>query len=217
MDVRGGAPHVTTPRRSRSGPRGLRLHRARRLDETDIAVVHGIPVTSLPRTLVDLTDLLDVRSLARIVREAQFRGLLVLPEVDAALARAHGRRRLARLRTVLDTHRPADVIRSELEQRFHELCRDAALPRPETNVEVAIGARVWEVDCLWRAQGVVVELDGAAAHDNPRAFEADRERDAALIAAGLRPLRITWRRLIRRPDDVARELRAILARSSPKP
>ena len=68
----------------------------------------------------------------------------------------------------------------------------------------------YEVDCLWRAQRVVVELDGAAAHDTSRAFEKDRERDAALVAAGFRSLRYTWRRLTRHPEAVISEVRRTL-------
>ncbi|MGZ5339123.1 MAG: hypothetical protein ACXWEE_05940, partial [Thermoleophilaceae bacterium] len=53
--------------------------------------------------------------------------------------------------------------------------------------------------CLRREQRVVVELDGAAAHDTSRAFERDRERDAA-GSCRLSLLRYTWRRLTRHPE-----------------
>jgi very-short-patch-repair endonuclease len=56
----------------------------------------------------------------------------------------------------------------------------------------------------------VVELDGAAGHETRRAFESDRERDAALVAAGFRSLRYTWRRVVREPEAVMREVRSAL-------
>jgi very-short-patch-repair endonuclease len=202
--------HVTTPHRPRRGPAGIRLHRTRSLHPDDVTEVRGIPVTSVARLLVDLTDEMGVDDLARLLREAAYLRLLDLPAIDAAISRAHGRRRLSRVRAALDAHRPASILRSELESRFLELCRDGGLAEPETNVRVRAGRRSYEVDCLWRAQRVVVELDGAAAHATARAFEADRERDAALMAAGYRTLRYTWRRLSRDPEAVIRELAATL-------
>lgn len=210
MDPQRGRIHVTTPRRSRTGPPSLRLHRARRLHRHDVTSIRGIPVTTVARTAVDLTDLLRVPSLARVLREADYLRLLDLPAMDAAMARAHGRRRLASLAAALEIHRPATVVRSELEHRFLDLCRRAGVPEPETNVRLRAAGRRYEVDCLWSEQRVVVELDGAAAHDTSRGFERDRERDAALAAAGFRPLRYTWRRVSQDPQGVTREVRSTL-------
>lgn len=210
MDAHPGDIHVTTPRRSRAGPQGVRLHRVRRLHPDDVTSIRSIPVTTVARTAVDLTDLLETPGLARVLREADYLRLLDLPAMDAAMARAHGRRRLAGLVAALEIHRPRTVVRSELEHRFLELCRSAGVPEPETNVTLRVADRPYEVDCLWREQRVAVELDGAAAHDTPRAFERDRERDAALVAAGLRSLRYTWRRISRDPEAVMAEVRATL-------
>ena len=56
----------------------------------------------------------------------------------------------------------------------------AGLPRPQTNVRLA----GHEVDAVWRAQRLVVEVDGHAFHGSRAAFERDRRRDADLLAAG---------------------------------
>jgi very-short-patch-repair endonuclease len=69
----------------------------------------------------------------------------------------------------------------------------------------------YEVDFLWRAQRLVVETDGHAAHRTGRAFERDPVRDADLIEARYRPIRITDRRLRTEPAAVARQLRRLLA------
>jgi predicted transcriptional regulator of viral defense system len=211
MDPRSGRVHVTTPRRSRTGPAGIRLHRVRRLHHDDVTSIRCIPVTTVGRTAVDLSDVLGTRGLARVLREADYLRLLDLNAVDAAMARAHGRRRLANLTAALEIHRPATVLRSELEHRFLALCRPARVPEPEMNVTIRVGGRPYEVDCLWRRQRLVVELDGAAAHATRRAFESDRQRDAALVAAGFRSLRYTWRRVAREPEAVMREVRCALA------
>jgi very-short-patch-repair endonuclease len=81
--------------------------------------------------------------------------------------------------------------RSEAERKLLKIIRDAGLPRPETNTRVA----GYEVDFLWRDERLVVELDGWQFHGHRLAFERDREKQQALVAAGLRVSRVTWRQL----------------------
>jgi very-short-patch-repair endonuclease len=64
---------------------------------------------------------------------------------------------------------------------------------------------------MWREQRLVAEVDGYAYHANRRAFERDRERDAALAAAGYTVLRLTWRQLVNTPEAVVARLAAVLA------
>ena len=206
--------HVTTARRSREGAKGIRLHRVRRLSPDDVTVRHGIPVTTVARTLVDLTDMFGRERLTRIIREAEFQGVLDLPMLDQAIARANGRKRLSTLIAAVRAHRPGAVVRSELEHAFLELCRTENIPAPETNVPMLVGGRSRKLDCLWREQRVVVELDGRSAHDRPGAFEDDRARDAALTASGYRTLRYTWQRVTNDGARVAAEVKATLAQSS---
>jgi very-short-patch-repair endonuclease len=116
------------------------------------------------------------------------------------------------LKRAIETHHPGQIVRDELEHRFLELVRSANVRAPETNVPVKTRRRTYIVDCLWRAEGVAVELDGRAAHARVTAFERDRERDAALSALGFRPVRFTWNRVKADGDEVAAELMAMLAR-----
>ena len=48
--------------------------------------------------------------------------------------------------------------------------------------------------------GVVIELDGRRWHARTAAFEADRARDNAAVAAGFAVLRFTWQMLKRQPE-----------------
>ena len=66
----------------------------------------------------------------------------------------------------------------------------------------------YEVDMLWRPQRLVAELDGRAYHEG---FERDRERDADLLAAGLRVVRVTWRRLTSAEPREAARFKTLLA------
>jgi hypothetical protein len=191
---------------------GVTVHRARRLHPEDVTVKDGIPVTTVARTLVDLTDVLGSDRVLRALREADFLRLLDLNALNAAVQRGHGRKHLGVLREAAAAHRPGEIVRSELEHRFLELVRAAGLPPPpETNVKITARGRTYEIDCLWREQRVAVELDGRAAHARTAAFESDRRKDAALNAIGLRPLRFTWFRVTNEPADVIGELDATLA------
>jgi predicted transcriptional regulator of viral defense system len=210
-DGEGARVHVTSVRKAGGRLDGVQVHRARRLHLDDLTVKDGIPVTTVARTLVDLTDVLGSDRVLRAIREADFLGLLDLDALSAAVERAHGRKRLGVLREAVAAYRPGQIIRSELEHCFLELVRAAGLPPPETNVKITARGRTYEIDCLWREQGVAVELDGRAAHARIAAFESDRRKDAALNAIGLRPLRFTWLRVTREPGDVIAELDATLA------
>ena len=70
-----------------------------------------------------------------------------------------------------------------------------------------------EVDALWRAQRLIVEIDGFDAHGTRAAFERDRRRDAHLVAAGHRVIRITWRQLRDEPELTVARLAAALAQA----
>jgi very-short-patch-repair endonuclease/predicted transcriptional regulator of viral defense system len=210
-ESRGTAVHVTTMSRGGRHLPGIRAHRARKLDPADVTVKDAIPVTTVARTLIDLTDLLSDDRILRAMREAEYLKLLDLDTLIAAVERASGRKRLTELKKAIERHRPGQIVREELEHRFLELVHAAGLPDPRTNVKVKTRRRTYEVDCLWRDEGIAVELDGRAAHARAAAFEEDRARDAALTATGLRPLRFTWRRMTEEPEDVLAELKATLS------
>jgi very-short-patch-repair endonuclease len=210
----GARVHVTATTRAGAQLPGIQTHRARRLHPEDVTAKEGIPVTTVARTLVDLTDVLGSDRVLRAIREAEVLRLLDHQALNAAVQRAHGRKRLGVLREAVAAHRPGEIVRSELEHRFLELVRAAGLPPPETNVKITARGHRYEIDCLWREQRVAVELDGRAAHARTAAFEPDRRRDAALNAIGLRPLRFTWLRVSGEPADVIAELDATLAQAA---
>lgn len=58
-------------------------------------MVKGIPVTSVPRTLIDLAEVMDADELRDCVRVALERGLLDMDELAAARSRVEWRPSLA--------------------------------------------------------------------------------------------------------------------------
>ena len=148
------------------------------------------------------------RELERAFEEAERLRLLDVRAIDQLCGRSRGRRGLRALGDLVREARPpAPAMRSELERRFLDLCRDADLPRPRVNSVVA----GFEVDLLWPDRRLVVELDGHAFHHTRAAFERDRIRDGALQLAGYRVLRFTHRRLETDPVAAVESVRALLA------
>lgn len=102
--------------------------------------------------------------------------------------------------------------RSELEERFLALSRSIGAPDPEVNVWLALPGteHPFLIDFLYRAERVAVETDGDRFHLTKQAFERDRRRDQLLTLHGWRPVRTTWKQVVRRPDELAPTLRALL-------
>jgi hypothetical protein len=194
--IRHHAPiDVTAPTDRRH--QGIALHRSR-LAETDVTRHYGIPITSPARTLADLAHILDPAVLARAVNDARLRHLTSLDAIAAQLRSGRATKVLGDL-----TKRPTGPTRSVFEDAFLAFCDRHDLPRPEVNATVA----GYEVDALWRPQRLIAELDGRAFHGD---FERDRDRDAELLAAGHRVVRVTWRRLATSAAREAARFRRLL-------
>ncbi len=91
------------------------------------------------------------------------------------------------------------------------LLAKAGLPAPEVNAAIQLEERWIHPDFLWRREGFVLETDGWQTHGTRQAFERDRARDALLLRAGYRVLRVTWRQLVNDPDWVAGTVRRALS------
>ncbi len=197
---------VSLPSRSgQSSRHGIRVHRPRKLRPDDVTCRRHIPVTSVPRTLIDLAVVVGARSRERLLDEAEYLGLIDRDELEAALERNRTRAGAARLAATLRHHEPGTTrTRSPLEEAFFLLVTRAGLPQPEVNARLG----PWTVDFLWREQRLAVETDGGRSHDRARQRERDSARDAWLIANGYRPLRLTWSQVTERPEEVLAALEA---------
>jgi very-short-patch-repair endonuclease len=163
-------------------------------------IVERIPVTTVARTLVDLSDSKDAQDLAFMMHEAAYLGKFSFEATWAAIARANGRRNLGVLKEALELHLSGSAgTRSRLEKRFRRLVQGAGMPSPRSNIVV----NGFEVDFYW--PGLCVEIDGPP-HMRPRSKVDDRIRDAALRAAGYVVLRFSEDDLNDRPAMVLAEL-----------
>jgi hypothetical protein len=124
-----------------------------------------------------------------------------------ALLRGPGRDGIRRLERLLDG-RPDGGTESVLERAFLDLCDEAGLPRPATQVVIRRpSGGVARVDFLFVPAAVVVEVSGHRTHSNRRAREADAQRQRDLRYRGLTVLEFTGDEVFGQPGRVRDELR----------
>ena len=196
--------------RSTQLPRPIRRH-VLRLPPDEITAKRLIPVTTLARTLFDIAAGSPHERLEAAIREAEYRHLFQLQQLENLLERHPGRRGATAIRACLHRlcHGPRGRTRSRLEVRFAALLARTDLPRPALNALLDLDGFRIEADCLWSKQRLIVELDGGRSHGTRVAFEADRERDRRLQVAGWRVVRVTWHQLDD-PDPLLADLRGLL-------
>jgi very-short-patch-repair endonuclease len=192
---------------------GIIVHRSPLRDD-ERTTHRGIPTTTVPRTLLDLSAVVrpdDLRSALRQAEQLRLTDPLSLHDLAKRYPRRPG---LAAIKALLqEASIGANIIRSELEERFQAFLLKAGLPLPKTNQRV----EGYEVDCVWPEQRLIVELDGHATHSPTHAFEGDRARDRRLEAAGWHVIRVTWRQLHEEPQLVEADLRRLLTREPSDP
>jgi hypothetical protein len=194
-------------RRSR---RGILFHRVRRLDPGDCGRIDNIPVTSLPRTLLDIAAVIPQRRLVYALEKAEKLGVFDLKAIRACTARNKGHHGLRALTAAIEAIEPeAAHAHDGLERLFIAFCKRYELPAPAMNAVVEEGLTV---DALWKEQRVIVELDSWTHHRTRKAFENDRRRDATLKLAGHEVLRVTDRWLKNEPQQLAMTLLSLLDR-----
>jgi hypothetical protein len=100
---------------------------------------------------------------------------------------------------------------TELEDLFREVCDAYGIQRPDEQIELGTEERwVGRVDFVWRAQKLIVEVDGRQ-HSAPLDRRADRARDNAFDGVGLTVIRITRWQLVNEPEKHVARIRAALA------
>jgi hypothetical protein len=193
-----------------TGADAIRPRRTRRLLAQDRTVLRGIPITTVARTLLDVAGEQRGKFIEHAVHEAEVQKLLDVDAVLACIERNPGRRGTVKLRRALGVS-ALEPTNSRFVRAFGRLCKRYNLPMPSFNHYVDDGERLRECDAVFGDARVIVELDGEAVHRTRRNFHGDRRRDAALAARGWLVVRLTWHRVSRDSEAVARELHAILA------
>jgi hypothetical protein len=196
---------VTTPR-TRRRVAGIDLHRSRSLDARDTTNHHGIPITTVARTLLDLAATVRPDRLETALAQAERLQLYDHRAITDVIARNNGHRGRGGLARA--AAQEPKLTRSELEVAFRKLVRRAGLPEPLGNfiLDAPDHPRL-EVDFYFPAHHLVVETDGWETHGTKAAFKSDRRKDAALTSVGYRVMRFTYDDVVHEPDTTVERLR----------
>ncbi|HUR84710.1 MAG TPA: hypothetical protein VMY78_05140 [Solirubrobacteraceae bacterium] len=195
-------PEVTVPTTAGRRRPGIRIHRVSDLDPRDVTRHIGIPMTIVPRVLLDLAPRLDPNALTRACHQAWVHHGTAPAHVEACIARNPTKKGAGKLRRALG----ADVTLSMLEDGFIDLLTRFEIPRPRTNIDLD----GYKVDCHWPAHGLTVELLGYRFHASRQAWERDvaRRRRSNHIA-------YSYGDIFERADQTAAEVIALLGLQGP--
>jgi hypothetical protein len=148
---------------------GIKTHRTKRIE--DATKAHGIPVTTVPRALVDIARDLNEEDLARACHEAGVKYRTTPAHVQAVLKRRPSSPGAGKLQRIM--RGDVKVSLSKLERAFLQRLKAEGLPLPETN-RAKDGRRL---DCRWPKHNPTVELDGYRFHNSRYSWEQDRRRE----------------------------------------
>jgi hypothetical protein len=184
---------------------------ARRPNHWEWVTRSGLSVVGLERAIVESWPQLnghEQRAPAIMaVRERRTTVERLVAELPS-LPKLPGRAELGRLLALIGSG-----CHSELELwGYDRVFSHPDLPPSDAQVQINLDGRIVYLDRLFREERVNVELDGAKWHRSAADRERDLRRDSRLMARGLLVVRVTHARLMAEPDDVRRELRAILSR-----
>lgn len=193
-DVQGVDVLVDLQRRVKMA--GVRSHRTGALFTADLSCHRRIPVTTPERTLVDLSGAVPAATLAKMVDDGLRRRLVRLQRLStcvARLAKSPGRRP-AVIQELLAERLPGyDPGDSDLETRVLRALVAGGLVAPVQQHRVRLGKRTLRIDLAYPVAKLAIELDGWEFHSSRTAFDDDRARANALVAAGWTLLRFTSR------------------------
>jgi very-short-patch-repair endonuclease len=208
-----GAPEVTVERGIRLRRAGVRVHTSTDLRRRPLVIIDGIPVTDLPRTLLDIGRVIGDQRLHRAIEWGRRERGLSWGDLVETLAQhaRRGRPGIRRLRRVIAAHAHREEITdSDFELLVLALIRERGLLEPVLHHQVFDGERfVAEVDLAYPHRRVAIELDGSI-HLERDVRERDLPRQNDLVLRGWTVLRFTWRAYVERPDTLVREIRAAL-------
>jgi putative AbiEi antitoxin of type IV toxin-antitoxin system len=180
----------------RARPRaGVIMHRTNFLRDWDVITIHGIPATSVARTLLDLSGLVGFVRARRAALDALSRKLVTVPQLDEQMTAAGrmGRPGTAVFRMILAELERAEVLTdSELEEILLDVLEKRGWPAPTCQfIDDEIGPSGGRVDVGYPRCHIGIECDGYDFHAPKPDWHRERSKQNALVSRGWRILRFT--------------------------
>lgn len=191
-----------------SGRVGMRVSRASfRPDE--VVRRHGLPATTMARTLIDLGRRLRLPDSVAIADMALRADLLTIAELGEAVRRLRRHRNVARVRRMVELVAPE--AESPMESRLRILLLEAGLPPPEVQVNLYAADGEWlaRADLFYRDAALIIEYDGET---HQHTVAEDNRRQNRVVNAGYTLLRFTASDLRGNPHGVVAQVQAARAR-----
>lgn len=183
--------------------------RGDRIEDEEITVFNGVPVTTVARTVLDLgcwyPTTSAVAAIDSLARAAEFK----VADVRLLAERYSGRRGIARARRALTLFDAG--AQSPKETWLRLVLMEAGLPRPQTQIPVRdeFGQAIAYLDMGWDDVKVAVEYDGDHHRSDRSQFGWDIRRLERLQHQGWIVIRVVAGD---RPADIVRRVRAARAR-----
>jgi Protein of unknown function (DUF559) len=197
---------------SRTGRPGTLMHKVA-LPDAHLRYRDGIPVTSVPRTVVDLARTLPFRA-GVVVADSALHGYQVgKGELESVL------RDCARWPGIAKARRVVAFSDSLAESPFESIARvafaEGGLPKPMLQVWIVRSHDpIARVDFLWEKHATIAEADGTVKYADPGRARQQLRRDSELRRAGYEVVHFTWRDLVADPDQVIGWIRAAFGRAA---
>ena len=198
----------------------MQLTRTRSLPPEHRDVVDGLPVTSGPRTLLDLAATTSTQQLIELAAASVRLRTCTLDDLATivhARQRVRGRQRLEMAIEVLGDD--GVIARSDVEVGALWSLVEGGLPRPHVAYRVVdiTGAFVAEVDLAYPEFRLAIEIDGYRWHSSPESKRRDEERQNRLVLAGWTVLRFSAGDVRSRPHLLVNAVREALCRAGQHP
>ncbi len=213
-DVPPWRPEVTIPSTSLSLCHGVPRHRSDLLQPLDTTSIDRIPVTTLPRTLLDLGAVVPFEVVEKAAQDAMITSAVSAVELICVLERVgRGRRGTAALRAVVRSSLPPEGIESRLELDLLRLVERCPVPAPVLQHPIVVDGRCFRLDAAWPDLLVAVEGDGRRWHSTRDELERDLTRARSITSAGWRHYRYGWTDVHQRAPTVQAEITGVVTRT----
>jgi very-short-patch-repair endonuclease len=203
-DIPNHEPMILTPRASNTRSSVAHIYESDQFDRIAATTVDGLPVTTMPETILVLARDVKADVLTRVFDEAVVSGKLDLKAMSATIDREAGRRTPGTplLRRLTSSRLPGapSTSSSYLERLLEVVLHDPRMPGWTREFEFSLDGVPSRVDFYMPSARVVIEADGRNWHTRWEAFESDRRRDNALAARGIQVLRFTYDMLKSEPE-----------------
>ncbi len=205
--IKTSAVEVTVHHGNGPIPDGVTVHRTRR--PIPMSSIDSVPVTTVERTILDVSWMLPRRIVETAMFSAIYKELTTFDMLWEGLIR-HGGRGVAgtrKFRSILTEIDLTNLPQSPAEVDMKNLIDQARVPRPSMQHEIRRpgGIKAF-ADFAWPRRTKIVEVDSMLAHSTPDQLDHDLDRQNDLLALGWEIRRFTARRIRDDPSGVIDEL-----------